>query len=176
MGWSASGVLITEAFASTFPTVIAYIIDTPRCQNQQTFVLNMLQACSILYKTCLPLVLTFNKCDIVGYDFLIDWIDNFDRFGETLACDESYSLSFSRSLFIILNEFYQDLPHLSLSAKTGLNLNRFLRSINIATEEYFSYYLPNLKAQTKLKIQEKDNPITKIKSISVKNVKLNKSP
>ncbi len=41
--WSASGAIITEAFASGFPTMIAFIIDTPRCAHPQTFMSNMLQ-------------------------------------------------------------------------------------------------------------------------------------
>ena len=43
--WSASGAIITEAFASGFPTMIAFIIDTPRCAHPQTFMSNMLQVC-----------------------------------------------------------------------------------------------------------------------------------
>ncbi|XP_026400526.1 GPN-loop GTPase QQT2-like [Papaver somniferum] len=35
--WSASGWIITEAFASTFPTVIAYVVDTPRSSSPVTF-------------------------------------------------------------------------------------------------------------------------------------------
>ena len=42
--WSASGAIITEAFASSAPTMVAYILDTPRCQHPQTFMSNMLQA------------------------------------------------------------------------------------------------------------------------------------
>ena len=41
--WSASGSIITQAFASSFPTMIAYVIDTPRCMSPQTFMSNMLQ-------------------------------------------------------------------------------------------------------------------------------------
>jgi GPN-loop GTPase len=41
--WSASGAIITEAFASSFPTVVAYVVDTPRCTHPQTFMSNMLQ-------------------------------------------------------------------------------------------------------------------------------------
>ena len=41
--WSASGAIITEAFASTFPTMVAFVIDTPRCAHPQTFMSNMLQ-------------------------------------------------------------------------------------------------------------------------------------
>ena len=42
--WSASGAIITEAFASTFPTMVAYIVDTARSTAPQTFMSNMLQA------------------------------------------------------------------------------------------------------------------------------------
>jgi len=55
--WSASGAIITELFASSFRTVVAYVVDTPRCVHAQTFMSNMLQACSILYKSQLPLLL-----------------------------------------------------------------------------------------------------------------------
>ena len=47
--WSASGAIITEALASTFPTIVTYVVDTPRSANPQTFMSSMLYACSILY-------------------------------------------------------------------------------------------------------------------------------
>lgn len=59
--WSASGAIITELFASTFPTMVLYVVDTPRCADPQTFMSNMLQAVSILYKTKLPMVLVSDK-------------------------------------------------------------------------------------------------------------------
>lgn len=72
--WSASGAIITEAFASTFPTVIAYVVDTPRSSNPVTFMSNMLYACSILYKTRLPVVLVFNKTDVAKHEFALEVI------------------------------------------------------------------------------------------------------
>lgn len=44
--WSASGAIITDAMASALPTVIAYVIDTPRTTAPATFMSNMLYACS----------------------------------------------------------------------------------------------------------------------------------
>lgn len=41
--WSASGAIITEAFASSFPTMVAFVVDTPRCASPQVFMSNMLQ-------------------------------------------------------------------------------------------------------------------------------------
>ena len=148
--WSASGAIVTEAFASTFPTVIAYIVDTPRCVGPQTFMTNMLQvggvggwtgwvvcacltgvlarycwsgighawrdavavaahmhpgmlasphtpppppavlppacaapqACSILYKSRLPVLLVFNKVDVARHEFALDWMADFENFGK----------------------------------------------------------------------------------------------
>ena len=55
--WSASGSIVTEALATSFPTVLAYVIDTPRCVNSlNTFMSNMLYACSMMYRSRLPLV------------------------------------------------------------------------------------------------------------------------
>lgn len=59
--WSASGQIITESLAASIPTVVVYVIDTPRCISPVTFMSNMLYACSILYKTKLPFILAFNK-------------------------------------------------------------------------------------------------------------------
>jgi GTPase SAR1 family protein len=46
--WSASGAIITDAIASSLPTVVAYIIDTPRTTAPATFMSNMLYACSLV--------------------------------------------------------------------------------------------------------------------------------
>ncbi|KAI3984844.1 hypothetical protein MKX01_039461 [Papaver californicum] len=70
--WSASGTIITEVFASTFPTVIAYVVDIPRSSTPVTFMSNMLYACSILYKTILLLVLAFNKTDVAQHEFAFE--------------------------------------------------------------------------------------------------------
>ena len=60
--WSASGSIVTELFASSFPTIVIFVVDTVRCVHPKTFMSNMLQACSILYKTRLPLLLVDHTC------------------------------------------------------------------------------------------------------------------
>ncbi|URD83457.1 hypothetical protein MUK42_18697, partial [Musa troglodytarum] len=89
--WSASGAIITEAFSSTFPTIIAYVVDTPRAANPVTFMSNMLYACSILYKTRLPLVLTFNKVDVTRHEFALEWMQDFEAFQAALDTYSSYT-------------------------------------------------------------------------------------
>ena len=64
--WSASGAIITESLASSFPTVVAYVMDTARCVNPVTFMSNMLYACSIMYRTKLPFIVVLNKVRKLG--------------------------------------------------------------------------------------------------------------
>lgn len=59
--WSASGNIITEALASTFPTIMIYVLDLCRSMSPVTFMSNMLYACSILYRSKLPLIVVLNK-------------------------------------------------------------------------------------------------------------------
>ena len=43
--WSASGTIISESLATTFPTCLLFVVDTPRCKSPSTFMSNMLYAC-----------------------------------------------------------------------------------------------------------------------------------
>lgn len=70
--WNSSNNFITEAFASKFATVVAYVVNTPRSQSAKTFLSTMLDACSILYKTRLPLILAFNKTDLTQHHFALE--------------------------------------------------------------------------------------------------------
>lgn len=84
--WSASGALITSAMqSSAIPTVVAYVIDTPRTTSPATFMSNMLYACSIMYKTRLPFVLVFNKTDEQDWSFARNWMDDFEAYQQALA-------------------------------------------------------------------------------------------
>ncbi|RQM05754.1 hypothetical protein DH86_00004114 [Scytalidium sp. 3C] len=86
--WSASGSILLDSLASTFPTVIAYIIDTPRTASTSTFMSNMLYACSILYKTKLPMILVFNKTDVKDAEFAKEWMTDFEAFQAALREEE----------------------------------------------------------------------------------------
>jgi len=59
--WSASGTIITEALATTFPTIVVYVLDVVRSLCPSTFMSNMLYACSIMYKARLPFIVAINK-------------------------------------------------------------------------------------------------------------------
>lgn len=145
--WSASGTIITESFASSFPTVIAYIIDTPRNTNPTTFMSNMLYACSILYKTKLPMIIVFNKTDVTKEDFAREWMTDFESFQRAIMDDQEsnesgsgYMNSLVNSMSLMLEEFYSQLDVVGVSSYTGDGFDAFLKAVDDKVVEYDSYY------------------------------------
>lgn len=151
--WSASGAIITEAFASSFPTMVAYVVDTPRSASPQVFMSNMLQACSILYKTRLPLLLVFNKTDIARHDFAVNWMQDYDAFSAALQSETAYSSDLARSLSLALDEFYCNLQTVGVSAMTGDGMAEFFEAVERCRAEYDAEYKPFLTARK----QERDH-------------------
>lgn len=144
--WSASGMIITEALALQHPTVLIYVVDTPRTTNPTTFMSNMLYACSILYKTGLPLVVVFNKSDVTSADFALEWMKDYDKFQEAMDAlnDQTYMTSLNRSMALVLDEFYSNLRSAVVSAATGEGIEELMATIEEARKEYMEDYLPAL--------------------------------
>jgi GTPase SAR1 family protein len=149
--WSASGMIVTETLAAVaeYPTVLLYVVDIPRCvQNVLTFTSNMLYACSMLYRSRIPLLVLWNKCDCVSReeaDRLGTWMHDFEAFDAALEAGNEasrtpgggdYAVSFSRSLALALNEFYQQVPCVFVSATTGEGMDRLFESLEHARIEY----------------------------------------
>lgn len=119
------GSIVTELFARSFPTIVLFVVDTVRCTNPRVFMSNMLQACSILYKTRLPLLLAFNKTDIESHGFALEWMKDYDAYEAALKSDESYAATLSRSMASVLEEFYENLHTVGVSAVSGEGMDEF---------------------------------------------------
>ncbi|PBP18672.1 hypothetical protein BUE80_DR010525 [Diplocarpon rosae] len=170
--WSASGSILLDSLASTFPTVIAYIIDTPRTASTSTFMSNMLYACSILYKTKLPMILVFNKTDVKNAEFAKEWMTDFEAFQAALKDEEQsgsfgglegggigggsgYMGSLLNSMSLMLEEFYSHLSVVGVSAMTGAGIDEFFEAVGDKAKEFERDYKPELERRRKLREAEK---------------------
>ncbi|KAI0315676.1 hypothetical protein OF83DRAFT_1130794 [Amylostereum chailletii] len=165
--WSASGAIITDAVASSLPTVVAYVVDTPRSIAPATFMSNMLYACSILYKTKLPFILVFNKTDVQPHDFALEWMQDFEAFQAALASHQgttddegepTYMNSLMNSMSLVLDEFYKHLKAVGVSSMTGDGVKEFFDAVEASRDEYEREYVPELaraRAQREATLQKK---------------------
>ncbi|KEZ46782.1 GTPase npa3 [Scedosporium apiospermum] len=165
--WSASGQILLESLASSFPTVLAYIIDTPRTTSTSTFMSNMLYACSILYKTKLPMILVFNKTDVKDASFAKEWMTDYEALREALADDElraetegaesgsGYSSSLLSSMSLVLEEFYSHLSVVGVSSRVGTGVAEFFEAVKEKAEEFERDYQPELDRLRTAKEEEK---------------------
>lgn len=94
-----------------------------------------------MYKTQLPFILAFNKTDIEDCGFAVEWMTDFEAFQE--ACchgedneQESYIDSLTKSMGLVLDEFYQTLRVTGVSAMTGYGMDEFFGKVQEATVEY----------------------------------------
>lgn len=150
--WSASGQMITEAFAATMPTTMLFIADTVRCVNPQTFMSTMLYSCSVMYKSQLPLCIVFNKCDATDGSRVTQWMEDSESFSLSLKSHNSFSATLSDSLSLFMGEYYRNIAHVSVSALEGNGMRDLFRAIDEAREKFISEYEPII--QKRMKVQE----------------------
>ncbi|KAL4400392.1 GTPase [Malassezia pachydermatis] len=194
--WSASGSIITDSLASAMPTVLVYVVDTPRTTAPATFMSNMLYACSILYKSRLPFILVFNKIDVQPHAFAMEWMQDFEAFQRALASghardpsaqalhgdepvkdgtpstfesrgeEPSYLNSLMNSMSLVLDEFYQNLRAVGVSSATGEGMDDFLQAVQEARHEYMTDYRPQMEAM----LQQKKAEMEKSKQEQMKEM------
>ncbi|KAL1306953.1 hypothetical protein AAFC00_005591 [Neodothiora populina] len=166
--WSASGAILLDSLASSFPTVIAYVIDTPRTTaSTSTFMANMLYAISILYKTKLPMILVFNKTDVKSELEAVEWMRDFEAFQLALRkeeeeADESgiggsgYVGSLLNSMSLTLEEFYNHLSVVGVSSMTGAGVDDFFNAVEDKRQEFNKDYKPELTRRREEREQQRE--------------------
>lgn len=128
---------------------------------------NMLYACSILYKTKLPMILVFNKTDVKDASFAKEWMTDYEALREALADDElraetegaesgsGYSSSLLSSMSLVLEEFYSHLSVVGVSSRVGTGVAEFFEAVKEKAEEFERDYQPELDRLRTAKEEEK---------------------
>ena len=107
------------------------------------------------------MVVVLNKTDVVGCEFIKEWMEDYESFQEALDdassnADGGYSdemagggggyySSLTRSLSLVLDEFYNHLHNVGVSAATGEGVEEFWEVVQKAAGEYETGYLVDLK-------------------------------
>ncbi|XP_060877020.1 GPN-loop GTPase 1 [Metopolophium dirhodum] len=159
--WSASGQILTESLASTFPTVVVYVMDLERSTSPITFMSNMLYACSVLYKTKLPFIVVLNKSDIVDPTYAIEWMHDFEAFCDAVENESSYMSNLTRTMALTLDEFYNELKCVPVSSLTGHNFDEFFKMVDAAADEFQKEYRVEWNKLRKEKLQTEISQLNK---------------
>ena len=140
--WSASGTLITQLLATSFPTILLYVLDGIRCtSNPQCFMSSVLYATSIMYKSQLPLLLVYNKADACDTNLLNEWMRDPKSLEDALnAHSDSYASVLYQNMSLLLSEFYESIGSVSLSAATGQGMEELFKAILDSRAEYFAEF------------------------------------
>lgn len=166
--WSASGSIILETISALMPSAILYIVDTEKCvENVAAFMSNMLYACSILFKTQLPLIVVFNKMDLCSAEEPIKWLRDYFSFQEAVYAEETkssnvpYHLSLVQSMGLVLEEFYRNMEVVAVSSHTGEGFDDLLRMVEKSIEDGMPEYLERSRkfkdAEAKPPVESKDD-------------------
>ena len=76
----------------------------------------MLYGLSILYKSKLPMIVVFNKIDVLDHSFAQKWMTDFNEFDTALGQVDNYLSSLSRSMSLVLEEFYAKIMSIGVSS------------------------------------------------------------
>ncbi len=153
--WSASGGIITDALAQSLATVVLFVLDVPRALNAMTFVSSMLYACSIMYKTRLPMVVVLNKCDAGDGKKVEEWMRDYDAFDSAMQ-EHSMAGVLANSIAMGLEEFYKVVDTVHVSAIDGSGMDELATAIEKAVGVYEAEYRPWVEERRRIAREVED--------------------
>ncbi|KAJ2708192.1 hypothetical protein FB645_000038 [Coemansia sp. IMI 203386] len=108
-----------------------------------------------LDQTQLPFLVAFNKIDVVSHEFAVNWMEDFEAFQQALMRqEEGFMNSLMNSMSLVLDEFYNHLRVVGVSAMTGQGMDEFFVKIDEAVKEYHEEFRPNMEKQMEKKREQ----------------------
>ncbi|RWR94550.1 GPN-loop GTPase 1-like protein [Cinnamomum micranthum f. kanehirae] len=72
------------------------------------------------------------------------WMQNLEAFQAAIESDSSYHSTLTRSLSLVLDEFYKNLHSVGVSAVSGTGMEAFFSAIEASADEYMDNYKADL--------------------------------
>ena len=98
-------------------------------------------------------MIVFNKSDVVGSEVCMEWMDSYEKFQEALddfmatEGGQGYYASLTRSLSLVLDEFYTTLNRVGVSAATGDGIEKFWDVVEKAADNFDEDYVSDLQCK-----------------------------
>ncbi|UYV61397.1 GPN1 [Cordylochernes scorpioides] len=146
--WSASGSIITKALcavsvqASTYPTILVFLLDLKQCQHPNSLLTNLLSCCSIMFLHKLPILAVMNKLDQSEPTNVLNWMNDFSEFRLAFDSTPGFQGTINSSLCMVLDDFYRGLNTVALSSETGQGMEALFPAIYRAVEDYYRDFKP----------------------------------
>lgn len=67
-------------------------------------------------------------------------MEDFEAFQTAASSDHSYSSTLTQSLSLVLDEFYNNLKSVGVSAVSGVGMEAFFNAVEASAEEYMETY------------------------------------
>ncbi|XP_035424110.1 GPN-loop GTPase 1 isoform X2 [Cygnus atratus] len=156
-GLGPNGGIVTSLnlFATRFDQVMKFI---EKRQNASKYVIiDTPGQIEVFTWSASGTIITEALTDIIDHSFAVEWMQDFETFQDALNQETSYVSNLTRSMSLVLDEFYSSLKVVGVSAVLGTGLDDFFVQLSKAVDEYEREYRPEYERLRKTleKVQNK---------------------